>query len=147
MSDIFKKLNLKDQKEILVLNAPTSFEPELALLDHIAIRRSIDGLQHIVFSLAFVTKQVEVNHLAPAIVQQAQGDAIIWFAYPKTSSKKYTCEFNRDTGWAVLGELGLEGVRQVAIDEDWSALRFRRVEFIRTMTRAKQRRLTEQNQD
>ncbi len=56
MSDIFKKLNLKDQKEILVLNAPTSFEPELALLDHIAIRRSIDGLQHIVFSLAFVTK-------------------------------------------------------------------------------------------
>ncbi len=59
-----------------------------------------------------------MNHLAPAIVQQAQGDAIIWFTYPKTSSKKYTCEFNRDTGWAVLGELGLEGVRQVAIDED-----------------------------
>ncbi|MCX7858822.1 MAG: hypothetical protein N2385_01925 [Chloroflexus sp.] len=147
MSTIFKKLNLKDQKEVLILNAPASFEPELALLKDVAIRRSIDGIQHIAFSLAFVTKQAEVDNLARSIAQQAQGDAIVWFAYPKASSKKYTCEFNRDTGWAVLGELGFEGVRQIAIDEDWSALRFRRVEFIKTMTRAKQRRLTEQSKE
>lgn len=147
MSNIFKKLNLKHQKEILILNAPTSFEPELASFQDVAIRRSMDGLQHVVFSLAFVTKQAEVDNLARAIARLAQGDAIVWFAYPKASSKKYACEFNRDTGWAVLGELGFEGVRQVAIDEDWSALRFRRVEFIQTMTRAKQRRLTEQNRE
>ncbi|MFC1466725.1 MAG: hypothetical protein ACFLMY_17940 [Candidatus Brachytrichaceae bacterium NZ_4S206] len=147
MSDIFRKLNLKNQEEILVLNAPTSFEPELASLTDVAIRRSVDSLQHIVFSLAFVTKQAEVDELARAIARRAQGDAIVWFAYPKASSKNYTCEFNRDTGWAVLGELGFEGVRQVAIDEDWSALRFRRVEFIKTMTRAKQRRLTERNKE
>mgnify|MGYP005835701873 CR=1 FL=1 len=30
----------------------------------------------------------------------------------------------------------MEPVRQVAIDEDWSALRFRRVEYIKTMTRS-----------
>jgi hypothetical protein len=34
----------------------------------------------------------------------------------------------------------------VAIDEDWSALRFRRVEFIRTMTRDKKRAITEKGQ-
>jgi len=45
-----------------------------------------------------------------------------------------------------MGELGFEGVRQVAIDADWSALRFRRVEFIRTMRRAKQRRLTDRGE-
>jgi len=145
MSDIFKKLNLKDQEEILVLNAPESFEPELASLDGVDIRRSIDSVQRIVFSLAFVTRQTEVDSLARTIAQRAEGDAIVWFAYPKASSKNYTCEFNRDTGWAVLGELGFEGVRQVAIDADWSALRFRRVEFIKTMSRAKQRRLTEQD--
>ncbi|MFN7036589.1 MAG: hypothetical protein ACK4SN_09490, partial [Bellilinea sp.] len=145
--EIFKKLNLKDQKEILVLNAPESFEPELALLHDVAIRRSMDSIQRINFSLAFVTKQAEVDDWARIIAQRAEGDAIVWFAYPKASSKKYTCEFNRDTGWAILGELGFEGVRQVAIDADWSALRFRRVEFIKTMTRAKQRRLTEQNKD
>ena len=145
MSDIFQKMNLKDQEEILVLNAPESFEPELALLDDVAIRRSIDRIRRIVFSLAFVTRQAEVDDLARTIAQRTEGDVIVWFAYPKASSKKYICEFNRDTGWAVLGELGFEGVRQVAIDADWSALRFRRVEFIKTMSRAKQRRLTDRD--
>jgi hypothetical protein len=35
----------------------------------------------------------------------------------------------------VLGAAGFEGVRMVAIDEDWTAVRFRRAEFIKTMTR------------
>jgi hypothetical protein len=66
----------------------------------------------------------------------AEGDAILWFCYPKGTSKKYTCDFNRDTGWASLGQLGWEPVRQVAIDDDWSALRFRNPDFIKTMTRS-----------
>jgi hypothetical protein len=32
-----------------------------------------------------------------------------------------------------LGEYNLEPVRQVAIDKDWSALRFRRVDKIKTL--------------
>jgi len=48
---------------------------------------------------------------------------------------RYQCEFNRDTGWATLGAAGYEPVRQVAIDEDWSALRFRKTEFIKAMSR------------
>ena len=67
--------------------------------------------------------------------QKARGDAVLWFAYPKGSSKKYKCEFNRDTGWHVLGAAGFEPVRQVAIDQDWSALRFRRAGFIKDMKR------------
>lgn len=59
------------------------------------------------------------------------GDAILWFAYPKGTSKKYKCEFNRDNGWDVIRAAGFDTVRAVAIDEDWSALRFRRKEFIR----------------
>jgi hypothetical protein len=39
MSIIFNKLNLKSQTEILVLNAPESFEPELAALNNVTIRR------------------------------------------------------------------------------------------------------------
>jgi hypothetical protein len=35
-----------------------------------------------------------------------------------------------------------EPVGMVAIDEDWSALRFRRVEFIKTMNRPESVRLT-----
>ncbi len=55
--------------------------------------------------------------------------------YPKGSSKKYSCDFNRDTGWDIMGQYDLESVRAVAIDEDWSALRFRKVDFIKTMKR------------
>lgn len=87
--------------------------------------------------MAFVTQQTEVDALARELASKARGDALLWFAYPKGSSKRYKCEFNRDTGWAILGDLGFEAVRQVAIDEDWSALRFRSVEYIKTMIRDK----------
>jgi hypothetical protein len=134
---IFKKLNLKDQTVLLVVNTPDSFEGELQVLEGVQIARSVEGLEEIPFALAFVTKQNEVDTIAREIAPKAKGDALIWFAYPKGSSKRYTCEFNRDTGWAELGRLGFKPVRQVAIDEDWSALRFRRVEFIRSMVRDK----------
>jgi len=144
MSATFDKLNLKDQKQILVLGSPQSFERELAALRGVTVARNLDELNETQFSLAFVTKQKEVDALAKAISKRAKGDAVVWFAYPKGSSKKYKCEFSRDTGWAALGKAGFEPVRMVAIDEDWSALRFRRVEFIKTMTRDKSHRLTAQ---
>ena len=143
-SAIFRKLNLKAQREILVLNAPDSFEVELAELDDVTIRRNVAEMSEIDFSLAFVMKQSEVDDLAGAIAKRAKGDATVWFSYPKGSSKRYKCEFNRDTGWAVLGELGFEPVRQVAIDADWSALRFRRVEYIKSITRRKEMAMTEE---
>jgi hypothetical protein len=136
MPGVFKKLNLKDQAEIVVVNSPMSFEPELADLEHVTVQRGIKGVKAIAFALAFVTQQKEVDALAQVFAQKAVGDAVLWLAYPKGTSKKYKCEFNRDTGWAQLGGHGFEPVRQVAIDEDWSALRFRRVEFIKTLTRS-----------
>ena len=142
MSPVFRKLNWKDQTRIAILNSPASFEPELAALEGVTILRTLAGLDEIEFSLAFVTKQKEVDTLAKAIGKKAKGDAVVWFAYPKGSSKKYRCEFNRDTGWEAVGKAGFEPVRMVAIDEDWSAVRFRRVEFIKTMTR--DRALTKQ---
>lgn len=135
VTPLFRKLNLKNSSEILVVNAPASFEPELRLLEGVAVQRQGDGLDAITFALAFVTRQNEVDELAQAIALKLQGDGLLWFAYPKASSKNYTCEFNRDTGWMVLGNLGFEPVRQVAIDADWSALRFRRVKYIKSMTR------------
>ena len=137
----FAKLNLKDQTEIVVLNAPASFEPELKALKDVTIRRDAKG-SDIDFSLTFVTTQKEVDTFGPQVAKKAKGDAIVWFAYPKGSSKKYKSQINRDNGWAVMGKAGFEPVRMVAIDEDWSALRFRRVEFIKTMNRREEVRLT-----
>jgi hypothetical protein len=139
----FQKLNLKDQRRIVVLNAPQSFEAEVAGLRDVSVARKLGGAGEIEFALAFVTRQKEVDSLVPAVAKKAKGDAVVWFAYPKGSSKKYKSEINRDNGWQVMGAHGFEPVRMVAIDEDWSAVRFRRVEFIKDMKRAREHRLTE----
>lgn len=127
---LFRKLNLKDQAEIFVLNAPQSFEAELDRLEGVAVKRKLAGASRVAFVLAFVTRKPEIDSLAKTIGKLAKGDPIVWFAYPKGTSKRYRCDINRDTGWGALGSAGFEGCRMVAIDEDWSGLRFRRAEFI-----------------
>lgn len=77
----------------------------------------------------------KIRRIAEQVAKKAEGDAVVWFAYPKQSSKRYHCEFNRDTGWQALSDAGFEGVRQVSIDDDGSAIRFRRVEFIKASGR------------
>jgi hypothetical protein len=134
-SSVFAKMNLKDQSEIVVLNAPDSFEAELNRLHGVKVRKNLSGGSRVSFALAFVTRQDELNAFAKSLAKAAEGDAVIWFAYPKGTSKRYKSEISRDTGWNALGAEGFEGVRMVAIDEDWSAVRFRRVEFIKTMKR------------
>lgn len=136
MTPLFKKMNFKTQDTIFALQAPDSFSKELKEMNKLAaIKTSLKGAKTIPFLIAFVTKQKEVDDLALQVGKLVKEDEVIWFAYPKGTSKKYTCEFNRDNGWTVLGKLGFEPVRMVAIDEDWSALRFRKAENIKTMTR------------
>jgi hypothetical protein len=137
MTPLFKKLNYKAQATIVSINHPTSFLPELKAMSKEAIViDSISKAKEIEFVIVFATKQKEVDKAAEQIAKKVIEDAVIWFCYPKGTSKKYTCEFNRDNGWAKLGELGYEPVRAIAIDEDWSALRFRKPEKIKTMTRS-----------
>jgi hypothetical protein len=143
MSTVFAKLNFKDHKQIVVLDSPGSFESELAALKGVEIIRDLKKAKEVTFSLAFVATQEQINALAPAIARKAGGDAIIWFAYPKGTSKKYKSQIDRDHGWNVLGHEGFEPVRMVAIDDDWSAKRFRRAGFIKNMTRPREYRLTE----
>jgi hypothetical protein len=132
MSDVFKKMNLTNQKSIAVFNAPESFEHELALLRGVDVVRNPKSSKSLKFAVAFATTQAELDRCAAKLAASADGDAILWFAYPKASSKRYRCEFNRDTGWHVIRKAGFDSVRQVAIDADWSALRFRRVAFIKS---------------
>ena len=129
MTELFKKLNLGSHGVIHVLNAPDSFEKQVTALQGITMKRALSGDAQ--FVLAFVVTQKELDSISTKLVKAAKGDAIVWMVYPKGSSKKYKCEFNRDSEWHVLRDAGFDTVRMVAIDEDWSALRFRRVENIK----------------
>ncbi len=133
MTPLFQKLNLGTVKVIHVLGAPESFEAELAALIDVQVLPTAEG--EIRFGMAFVKTLAEVEQASQSLTPNAVEDAVLWLVYPKGSSKKYRCEFNRDTGWSALGQAGFEPVRQVAVDEDWSALRFRRVAHIKVMKR------------
>lgn len=138
MNVIFKKLNFKDQQVIHILQAPESFQPTLQEMSAFTqVKTEILQDETANFILAFVIQQTEIDALTPLFSRALQGDGILWFAYPKGTSKRYKCDFNRDTGWAILGQHGFESVRMVAIDEDWSALRFRKAEYIKTLKRDK----------
>jgi len=136
MTPLFKKLNYKDQVNIVAINSPKGFEKELGEMSSKAnIIKNLQEILEIEFVICFVTSQVEIEQFISSIDQKLKGDAVIWLCYPKMTSKNYKCDFNRDSGWTNLGKYNIEPVRQVSIDDDFSALRFRRVEFIKTITR------------
>jgi len=132
---IFAKLNLGALTSIVVYNAPASFEPELTRLKGVTVLRDPKKPAAVKFALVFVSTQKELDRLSKLLASTADGDALLWFAYPKGTSKRYICEFNRDTGWELIRKAGFDTVRAVAIDDDWSALRFRRNEFVKTKSR------------
>ena len=132
MATIQEKLQMKDRQEMVVINAPESFLPVVAQLPALTIHSHLESVAETGFVLAFVTRKAEVDRLAELIAAKAPGDAAVWFAYPKASSKRLRCEFNRDTGWAPLEAAGFEPVRAIAIDEDWTAQRFRRIQFVKS---------------
>ncbi len=136
MTPLFKKLNYREGQAVVCLNAPDSFQQELNNMRAVAtVWQNEKDVKAISFAIFFATKQTEVDHYATVLASKLEGDAVLWACYPKGTSKKYKCDFNRDNGWAVLGRLGFEGVRMVAIDEDWSALRFRKAAYIKSMSR------------
>jgi hypothetical protein len=87
------------------------------------------------FLLAFVQSEEEVQKYFLEMHALSLEDEAIWMAYPKGTSKKYKAQINRDSGWKIVGDMDYEGVRQIAIDEDWSALRFRKIRYIKNLTR------------
>lgn len=103
----------KEQPNIVAINSPKTFDNEL------------EEMSKRVTIIKTLMEVIEIEQFITAIYQKLKGDAVIWLCYPKMTSKSYKCDFNRDSGWTSLGKYNLEPVRQVAIDDDFSALRFR----------------------
>jgi len=77
------------------------------------------------FVQLFVGSAADVRERAPEAAGMLEEDAVFWISYPK-KSKSAKPDINRDSLAALVQELtGLRPVSNVAIDETWSALRFR----------------------
>lgn len=143
MHTVWKKLQVKDQTRFLVLAAPPEFYP---VLEDRAAHWTIDNYSEITTSvassyeavIAFVTDEEQVKQFAELLQADSAGNAVlVWLCYPKKTSKKYKVSIDRDHGWNPLIELEWYGVRQISIDEDWSALRFRPRSAIKNLSRKK----------
>jgi hypothetical protein len=73
--------------------------------------------------VAFVRTRAELDTVAAPALDAARADKLAWIAYPKAG--KLGTDLNRDVLRETLADRGVQPVRQVAIDEVWSALRFR----------------------
>lgn len=133
MDQILKKMNFKEGMKIRVWNVPNDLNPMIQSWRKEGLMAGEN--EKPTFMLAFVKTEAEVRKYFPELHALAPEDEAIWMAYPKGTSKKYKAQINRDSGWKVIGDYDYEGVRQIAIDEDWSALRFRKIKFIKTLTR------------
>ena len=145
MNSLAKKLNIKDQNTLLIDQLPPDLKHlknELTIETGIEVVLEINSTLPIEWCLLFVQKKNDIKILFDRVRVHMEGDAMLWFAYPKKSSKKYKSDITRDEGWELIGQHGWEPVRMVAIDEDWSAFRFRKVEFIKNITRNAEMALT-----
>jgi phosphoserine aminotransferase len=75
--------------------------------------------------LLFAADRKQLDSALPSMLAKAPKNAIIWIAYPKLTSK-LAGDLSRNLIHARAAEAGLDTVSQIAIDDDWSAMRVKR---------------------
>jgi hypothetical protein len=116
-SALLKKLQLKPGLSGAVINAPDGYLERIGPLAN-KLRPNLDFVQ------LFVRDKAQLERLAPAVVESVKPDGLLWIAYLK-GGKKAGTDLNRDLLWAAMSPLGVAGVTLIALDDAWSAMRFR----------------------
>ena len=132
MNSLIKKLRFKIQNPILVLNPPKEFKKisdEFKTVIHEQIKQQYD------FIIMFAENIDSAKKFIDKILISFTGDGHLWFCYPKGTSKEYKSDINRSIAWKIFAPYDFEAVTSVSIDEDWTALRFKNVDKIKTMKR------------
>jgi hypothetical protein len=133
MKKLLEKLNYKGNKRIAVLNAEEKFLTDISTeIRDVIVDREIDSRFPYDFILVFARNRTDVETYSPVALHNLMCDGILWFFYPKKSSKKYHSDIDRDHGWQMLNEAGFHGIRLVSVDDNWSGMRFRSKKYIRS---------------
>jgi hypothetical protein len=118
-----KKLGMKPGQRIAILNAPEGYRDLLGTPpEDVELTTTLEGTFDMVH--LFVKEKAELDTYALRVIHAVKPGGLLWIAYPKQSAKVPT-DITRDKGWDVVTEAGWRPVTQIAIDEVWSALRFR----------------------
>jgi hypothetical protein len=85
--------------------------------------RRVDDPQDADAVVLFATDRAALARQCGPVIAAANRDALAWVAYPKAG--QLGTDLTRDRLREALAERGVQPVRQVSVDEVWSALRFR----------------------
>jgi len=133
MKELLRKLNYKGNNRIVIINAGEDFLQSVSdELREVKIDTAIDQRCPYNFMVIFVKGFREVNDISPLALHNLTADGVLWFCYPKKTSKKLTSDLERDRGWKSLNDMGFHGIRMVSVDDDWSAIRFRNIKYIKS---------------
>jgi hypothetical protein len=129
---LIKKLQLKPGLRALFLNAPEGYVASLGPLpDGITLVDGPAGTPD--FVQLFARDSAELAKYAPAALAAIKRDGVFWISYPKKSSGVVS-DLTRDEGWAPITAASLRPVTQIAVDETWSAVRWRPIELVKSRT-------------
>jgi hypothetical protein len=136
---LLEKLQLKDEKNLLIQGLPSAIEKQFVKL---AFAKNLTPLlksRMIDFALVFAVNEQQLGNIVREVLPALQPDGKFWVAYPKIGSKIST-SLNRNCSWECITGRGYESVRQVALDHVWTAIRFRKVDTVSAeLARAAQR--------
>jgi hypothetical protein len=122
-SPLAAKLQIRPESRLLVVNAPEGYLDRLQPLPKGV--ELVEGEQDAVDAVhLFARDSAELDRAAPAALRAVKPDGLVWISYPKRASGVET-DLTRDVGWETVKGQGLRPVRQISVDDTWSALRFR----------------------
>jgi hypothetical protein len=117
---VAERLQIKGERRLAVIGAPGALDDKIGVDD----RRCSTAEADVV--LLFAADRARLETVLPNTLETASKDAIIWIGYPKLTSK-LARDLSRDLIRALAAKSGLDTVSQIAIDDDWSALRVKRL--------------------
>lgn len=123
-SAVLTKLRMKSGQRAAVVGAPDGVRNAVTEVPE-GVDLSEQLLGEFDFILCFVKTKVEVGQMAPSLKAAMKPGAIMWLSYPK--GRSIPTDLNRDILGNLMLGFGLQAISNVAIDEVWSALRFKRV--------------------
>jgi hypothetical protein len=120
---VAQKLGLKPGRVLLVRHAPAPISRILgAVPDGAEITETGAGRFPLV--LVFAKDRSALVKELPGCKAKLEAGGALWIAYAKGTSSRAT-DINRDSIREYAITMGLDTVSQIAIDDDWSALRLK----------------------
>ena|SRR5206468_3353982 len=120
---IFEKLQMADEKNLLIQGLPSSIEKQFNKLSFAKNVTPLLKSRKIDFALVFVVNENQLNGILSEVLPALKMDSKFWIAYPKATSKIVT-DLNRRGSWDQLLLAGYESTIKVELDHVWSASQF-----------------------